>query len=209
MVATYAVSIRKRTRGTVRRLVLWYSVRNRRKKAAAISAWMHEQRCETVLFVGDTGRPSADANMVNTGIVERALEEEFTVVMGINLYPVEADHPTRIADALDLPFEDDYVDCALANAIIEHVGGEGEQRRMVDEMSRVARCWVITTPNRWYPVESHTSAVFAHWLPSWRGRQSKFTRLLSRREFRELLPAGAEVHGRPWSPTFSAYYHRR
>jgi hypothetical protein len=200
------VAINTRPNSTMRRLVLWYSCRNRKRKATRIRQWMQEQGCETVLFVGDTGSVRDDPNMANTGIVERALEVTFDVVMGINLYPVEADHPTSIADARDMPFPDRYADCALANAIIEHVGDEADQRRMIDEMTRVARCWVITTPNRWYPVEAHTSAVFSHWSPSWRARQRKFTRLLSRREFKAMLPAGAVIEGRPWSPTFSAYY---
>ena len=72
----------------------------------------------------------------------------------------------------------------------------------------MARSWVITTPNKWFPVESHTSALFAHWFPSWRARQTAFTRLLSRREFANLLPAGAKVAGHWWSPTFTATYSR-
>jgi hypothetical protein len=47
-----------------------------------------------------------------------------------------------------MPFEEDYVDFALANAIIEHVGQEAEQRKMVHEMTRVVCTWVITTPNQ-------------------------------------------------------------
>jgi hypothetical protein len=30
----------------------------------------------------------------------------------------------------DMPFEDDYVDFALANAVIEYVGVESDQKRM-------------------------------------------------------------------------------
>jgi hypothetical protein len=100
------------------------------------------------------------------------------------------------------------VDFALANAIIEHVGDEEDQRQFVAEHNRVARCWVITTPNRWFPIESHTSTLLFHWLPSWRRSRSEFTRLLSLREFRSLVPEGAIVVGRWWSPTFSAYFDR-
>jgi hypothetical protein len=88
--------------------------------------------------------------------------------------------------------------------VIEHVGGEVEQRRFVAEHVRVGRDWVITTPNRWFPVESHTSAVLRHWSPRWRDSRPEFTRLLSLREFRDLLPADARVVGRPWSATFTA-----
>jgi hypothetical protein len=76
----------------------------------------------------------------------------------------------------------------------------------VDEHTRVGRSWIITTPNRWFPVESHTSAVVRHWSPRWSRDRTEFTRLMSKRQFRALLPEGAEVVGRPWSPTFTASY---
>lgn len=128
--------------------------------------------------------------------------------MGINLVKVDVPYPSMVADARDMPFPDDYVDFALANAIIEHVGDRDDQARFVAEHCRVARCWAITTPNKWFPIESHTAVAFLHWLPSWRAKRREFSRLLSLREFRELLPESAEVHGRPWSPTFTALYQR-
>lgn len=111
-----------------------------------------------------------------------------------------------VADARDLPDADRSVDMLLANAVIEHVGQEADQRRMVEEMCRVGSSWVITTPNRWFPVESHTAAVFRHWSKTWRDGRREFTRLLSRREFRDLLPEDARVVGRPWSATFTAFW---
>lgn len=192
----------------VRKAVLWYSVRNRRRKARHIIDWVHGCKAENILLVGTMGDEYAgDANMANAGIVERALAEKFRIKMSINVEPATTSYPFMIADAREMPFPDNYVDFALANAIIEHVGQEAEQRKMVEEMSRVSRTWVITTPNKWFPIESHTSAVFLHWFPSWRKKhESDFTRLLSRREFRRLLPPGALVQGRPWSPTFTAYF---
>ena len=49
--------------------------------------------------------------------------------------------------------------------MIEHVGGEDEQRRFVAEALRVGRRAFITTPNRWFPVEVHTRLPLVHWLP--------------------------------------------
>lgn len=192
----------------VRKAVLAYSVRNRHRKAADILAWLHEQDVKNILFVGTMGDEHiGNADMINAGIVEKRIAASYDVKMSINIEPAVTGYPFMIADARDMPFEDDYVDFALANAIIEHVGQESEQRKMVEEMTRVARTWVITTPNKWFPIESHTSAVFLHWLPSWRRRHEEdFTRLLSRRQFRELLPPGATLSGAPWSPTFTARY---
>jgi len=205
------VSIPKRFNALVRQAVLRYSIHNRRKKAEDISAWMKAHGCKTVLFIGAMGKEcSGDPNMANAGIVETSLMSEFDVKMGVNIVEAKTPYPFMIADARELPFDQDYVDFALANAVIEHVGQEAEQERMISEMTRVARCWVVTTPNLWFPVESHTSAILMHWLPSWRRRHvEEFTRLLSLRQFRSLLPAHAEIDGHAWSPTFTAYYRRR
>lgn len=204
------MSLGQRFKKAVRKAVLAYSLRNRRKKADLILAFLAEQCIKDVLLVGATGdENAADPGMANSGVIERTIAERFPVKMGINIEPAITAYPFLIADARDMPFEDDYVDFALANAIIEHVGGECEQRRMVEEMTRVARTWIITTPNRWFPVESHTSTLFLHWFPKWRrGREKDFTRLLSRREFRALLPDGAKLFGSPISPTFTACYVR-
>lgn len=194
----------------VRKLVLGYSVRNRRRKARDIAEFLRDRGCRTVLFVGAMGSEhDDDPNMANAGIVEKSLMAEFDVKMGINVTPVVSPYPFVIADARELPFDDDYVDFALANAVVEHVGSEPDQEKMVKEMTRVARCCVITTPNRWFPVESHTSVLFLHWWPEWRRRHtSEFTRLLSRSEFKRLLPDNARIVGHPWSPTFTAYLCR-
>lgn len=204
------MSLGDRFKNIVRKGVLAYSVRNRHRKADGILAWLKEHDVKDVLFVGTMGdEHSGDSNMANAGIVERRIAASYNIKMSINIEPAITSYPFMIADARDLPFENDYVDFALANAIIEHVGQGSEQRMMVDEMTRVARAWVITTPNKWFPIESHTSAVFLHWLPSWRKKHEvDFTRLLSRREFRALLPDGAKLIGAPWSPTFTASYVR-
>jgi hypothetical protein len=187
----------------VRPLVVRYSIRNRHRKARMIRTWLDEHDCRTLLYVGSLGAEDTDAN---TNIVENELAEGREVVMGINLSHRTTPYPFQVADGRDMPFPDGYVDFSLSNAIIEHVGDEADQRRFVAEQGRVARCWVITTPNRWFPIESHTSAVLRHWSPAWRARRTEFTRLLSLREFTDMLPVDATVVGKPWSPTFTAFY---
>lgn len=68
-------------------------------------------------------------------------------------------------NALELPFEDRTFDIVFSNAVIEHVGGEEQQRRFVTETLRVGRRVFVTTPNRWFPVEVHTRLPLVHWLP--------------------------------------------
>lgn len=63
------------------------------------------------------------------------------------------------------PFGDNEFDWVFSNAVIEHVGGPSEQTLFLNEMLRVSKNVFFTTPNKYFPVESHTNAFFLHWLP--------------------------------------------
>jgi len=62
------------------------------------------------------------------------------------------------------PFNDRQFDWVFCNAVIEHVGNEDAQLFFVNEMLRVARGVFFTTPNKYFPIESHTNVVFVHWF---------------------------------------------
>jgi SAM-dependent methyltransferase len=106
------------------------------------------------------------------------------------------------ASGTELPFEDDAFDVAFSNAVVEHVGGEEEQRRFVAELCRVAPRVFISTPNRWFPVETHTLVPFVHWLPQPSADRAfaalgrdKWDRiqLLSKRRLLALFPPSVET----------------
>lgn len=185
----------------LRRAVLAFSIRNRKIKAGLVRDFLLRVQAKDAIFVG-----CSPGTNPNEGIVERAVSERLMVRAACDVLHSEVDWPFVLADGRALPFGTGSCDFILANAVIEHVGDADDQQRFVAEQSRVAKHWVITTPNRWFPVESHTSTILLHWLPSWRRRRPEFTRLLSRREFAALLPAGTEVRGRPWSATFTAFH---
>ena len=188
--------------------VLWYSVRNRRRKADEIVAFIRAQGCRSLLLCGSV--PESGGNSRNEGIVERTIASHAEEVLGFDIVARAAQPwPAIVADGRCMPFADDSYDVVVSNAVIEHVGDETDQQRFVDEHTRVGRSWVITTPNRWFPVESHTSAVLRHWSRRWSSTRTEFTRLMSKRDFVALLPEGAVVVGRPWSPTFTAFYGKR
>ncbi len=70
------------------------------------------------------------------------------------------------ADGLALPFDDASFDVVHSSAVLEHVGGRKNQARLITECARVARkSAFLTTPNRWFPVEFHTSLPLVHWFP--------------------------------------------
>lgn len=71
-------------------------------------------------------------------------------------------------DGRALPFKNATIDFVLANAVLEHIGGEDEIL-FVREITRVAKntCF-LTVPDRFCPVEVHSNIPFLHWLPCWR-----------------------------------------
>jgi SAM-dependent methyltransferase len=64
-----------------------------------------------------------------------------------------------------LPFADNSFDIACSNAVIEHVGGSAQRTAFIAEHLRVAKMVFITFPNRWFPVEHHTSLPLLHYAP--------------------------------------------
>lgn len=66
-------------------------------------------------------------------------------------------------DGRTFPFENDEFDWVFSNAVIEHVGDDKRQKLFLNEMLRVARNVFFTTPNKFFPIESHSNIFFLHW----------------------------------------------
>ncbi len=57
-------------------------------------------------------------------------------------------------------------DLVISNATIEHVGSFENQEKMISNIISLSKkVFVITTPNRFHPIEFHTKLLFLHWLP--------------------------------------------
>lgn len=180
-----------------------FSKWNRKRKLARTTRLIEQWGVESLLLVGPGGAGSDWEGMIERGLIN-ALDD--TVACGL-------DERTSLpvtyvrADACYLPFADKRFDLVFSNAVIEHVGGIQEQSRFIREHVRVGRHWIVTTPNRWFPVEPHTHALFRHYSPAWREKRSdKFSRLLTPREFAALIPEeGGRVVGSYLSPTLMAF----
>jgi SAM-dependent methyltransferase len=185
----------------VDRVITRFSIVNRTRKGELVKRYMQQHSLRSVLFVGSGGAWSEEAH-----VVEGAAASVADFVVACDLHTrIDASWPYIRCDALRLPFPAKVFDLVLSNAVIEHVGDETAQRRFVAEHVRVGRHLVITTPNRRFPVESHTRTAFLHWVPSWRARHSSyFTRLLSRGELRRLLPPGTSIQGGLFGATLTA-----
>lgn len=177
-----------------------FQVWNRKRKAEVVTRYIDRHALQTVILVGVGGVGRSPVG----GLVEDAVAARCTVVATADMAPRQSARFV-LCDGRALPFKAAAVDMVFSNAVIEHVGSESDQRCFVAEHARVGRTWMTTTPNRWFPVESHTLTLLRHWWPAWRQRQTLFTRLLGRSEFADLAGPQAVIHGRAWSPTFIAH----
>ena len=58
-------------------------------------------------------------------------------------------------------------DLVISNATIEHVGSLNKQINMIRNVIKLTKkIFVISTPNKFYPLEFHTKIPFLHWLPN-------------------------------------------
>ena len=71
-----------------------------------------------------------------------------------------------IGNAIKMNFQNDTFDIVHTNATIEHVGSYQNQISLIKETVRVSKKYVfIQTPNRFYPIDFHTTLPLIHWLP--------------------------------------------
>ena len=57
-------------------------------------------------------------------------------------------------------------DLVVSNATIEHVGSFENQLKMVKNIILLSKKYfIITTPNRWYPIDFHTKLPIMHYFP--------------------------------------------
>ena len=185
----------------MRKLSHRYSQFNRRRKLQFLTNLISNLQLTSGLIVG--AKPQSNStdfdNLIERGLVEilhtvviSGLEEESTFWTG-----------WVQADATSLPFKDSSFDLVFSNAVIEHVGNEIEQMKFVSEHTRVGKNWVFTTPNRLFPIESHTQKLFIHMRRGW--KHGDVTRLLSKKDLRKILPSDSKIKGHWFSPTFLCY----
>jgi len=126
-----------------------------------------------------------------------------------------------VFDGCALPFADKTFDLVFSNAVIEHIKGDGSQAQFAREIMRVGKSWFVTTPNYWFPFETHYHLPFFQFLP--RPIQREYNRLLgthmpkedvqelpllSARQLRRLFPTSqiAKMRVSFWPETLVAYY---
>jgi hypothetical protein len=156
-----------------------YNVAAPDSAAVRIAGWQRRRMYER--FVRDAGVSAADS-ILDVGVTSdrsyaasnyleawHPQKDRITAVGRDDASFLERDCPGVrfvFANGLRLPFADRAFDVVHSSAVIEHVGSAGNQAVFLRECARVARRAVfLTTPNRWFPVEFHTTLPLVHWLP--------------------------------------------
>jgi hypothetical protein len=182
----------------MQRLQNIFSGWNRKRKLTIILNVISQNDVRSILVVGAS--PGRDSDGV-LNYIERGLLNRLPDVTFSGLYRDGGNWPRWIeADALNLPFEDKSFDLVVSNAVIEHVGFESEQIQFVREHQRVGNYWILTTPNKFFPIESHTQTIFRHFSKRW--NSPLVSRLLSKHDLLRLLPVPNYFLGTRFSPTF-------
>lgn len=149
----------------IHRLATRVSARNRARKHAYFLAAMQPSPSDAILDIG--------ANATEYSEVDNYLEkhyahpENITVVCLDDIEQLQARYPKITfvkGDGKRLPFQDGQFAIAYSNAVIEHVGDHAAQLTFLREMVRVSRRGFMTTPNRHFPVETHTRVPLLHLL---------------------------------------------
>ncbi|WP_373087830.1 class I SAM-dependent methyltransferase [Sneathiella sp.] len=145
--------------------------------------------------VGFAGRSDVDVVAINLAAGESGFDN-IKIVKG---------------DACNLSeFGDQEFDIAFSNSVIEHLFTFENQRRMAEEVQRVAKAYWVQTPNFWFPMEPHFHVPGWQWMPlamcisliqkrrcGWRGPYTnredaklavEEVRLMTRSEMKELFP---------------------
>ncbi len=203
------------------RMLRRFSQRSRRKKFELYHQVFKPRPDDRVLDVGASGDVFSrytfeDVYPYPERIVGGGYELA-EVVSAREHYPQPA---YAVFDGCAIPFPDKSFDLVFSNAVIEHILGEGRQEAFAREIMRVGRSWFVTTPNYWFPFESHHHLPFFQFLP--RTVQMKYNRLLgthiakgtvqelgllSARRLRRLFPTSriAGVRVTFWPETLVAY----
>lgn len=97
------------------------------------------------------------------------LERNGIEVTLLNLEPREMrDSPlkTMVADACNVPADDNSFDFVHSNSVIEHLRTWENMQRFAREVRRLAPGYYVQTPNWWFPIDPHYfKAPLFHWMP--------------------------------------------
>lgn len=164
-------------------------VRSLQKRARAKRAGIFRRSCKLttdtrILDIGSEDGTNIAQLLQGTAVVPANVYiadiSEAAVRIGMERYGFQ---PVVIPESGRLPFEDRFFDVVYCSSVIEHVtvpkalvweirDGQSfsrhawnRQQEFAGEIQRLGRTYFVQTPNRLFPVESHTWLPFVGYLP--------------------------------------------
>jgi SAM-dependent methyltransferase len=129
--------------------------------------YSHCQEGSTILDVGVSSEKKEGLSTRNYFLKNFRYSDKYYTGLGVqDLSDMEQRFPGKHFVQYSggrFPFKDREFDWVFCNAVIEHVGDEDAQLLFLNEMLRVATKVFFTTPNKFFPIESHTNLLFVHW----------------------------------------------
>jgi 2-polyprenyl-3-methyl-5-hydroxy-6-metoxy-1,4-benzoquinol methylase len=121
---------------------------------------------QRILDVGVTSeKASPEANFLEKLFPHK---ERITAVGIEDASFLETEYPglkyVRIESNQSLPFPDQSFDVVFSHAVVEHVVDAGQRKFFIDELLRVGRSVFITTPDKYFPIETHTRIPLLHFV---------------------------------------------
>ena len=122
---------------------------------------------KSILDIGTTPSLDEEQNVILTNTINN---KNITCISNQDCKILSQKYPHIkefvIGNAIKMNFQNDTFDIVHTNATIEHVGSYQNQISLIRETLRVSKKHVfIQTPNRFYPIDFHTTLPLIHWLP--------------------------------------------
>ncbi len=164
---------------TIANIINNIHLRSREEKLDQLLSYLKPGSTDTILEVGVA---NTEHSNVDNFLIKNYPHQHNITAIGIgDLSKFKETYPdisTVSYDGSIFPFSDDQFDIAHSNAVIEHVGPQDAQKLFLSEMVRVSKCGMITTPNKYFPIEIHTKVPLLHWMS--KARFDNFLRLLKK-----------------------------
>lgn len=139
---------------------------SRLRKLKQLDALLRPAPHDSILEVGVA---DIEYSEVDNYLIKKYPYKEQLTALGIDsLHNFMQRYPAVKAvtyDGVFFPFLDRQFDIAHSNAVIEHVGSWDNQKTFLSEMIRVSKRGMLTTPNKFFPIEIHTRLPLIHLLP--------------------------------------------
>ena len=122
---------------------------------------------KSILDIGTTPSLDEEQNVILTKTIDN---KNITCISNQDCQILSQKYPHInefvIGNAVKMNFKNDAFDIVHTNATIEHVGSYQNQISLIRETVRVSKKYVfIQTPNRFYPIDFHTTLPLIHCLP--------------------------------------------